>query len=392
MIRPRRPGYILVLTLVLCGLSFALLLVSSPGAPLFGFAREQAAHEAAWDAAASAQEAALAGLLDNADLPAPPTGSPTGTPALQDLRAVVPQDGAEVGEVRFTPAGGEPSSTSNVRGTTAVQGWGGRTVPPGFVHLVSLGRRGSADGEILEERQALVRPVLQYLYEDFNADGNGSTARQAWTPLSGVLGFRIQDGYLFLGNPQYQHNRVQYLRGGLDVWTDYDLEAHVAYYGNASFGLCFRTSDHFEGYMMELQPRIGLEKVQGLDFTVTGLISAGTETLPDPDIQQTSTDPLFMLDTDLTTRPVEWTFRVSVQGHQAWLSVRDPSTGLFRTVGTPFDLARFRDALVAKGYPPVFRAGQVGFWAQVDTGVGFTNVTVTKRGAPMLQLPAQWSR
>ncbi|HXE71338.1 MAG TPA: hypothetical protein VNO81_01655 [Candidatus Nitrosotenuis sp.] len=386
--RPRPPGYILLLVLVLCGISFALLLYSAPGSDLFRLAWERQEHQNRYEAAAAAQNAAISGLMYNPDLPAPPPGSDSQTPSLQSLQV----DLADVqGVLTFQP-GNPPYSTSNYGNQTAATGWGvprPRTVPAGQVHLVAVGRKGDRD-TMTALRQALVQPFYQYLYEDFNADGQGSQPRLPWTYLPGTSGHLIQDSYMFLGSPIYQHNKIQIAQTGLPIWQDFDLEAHVAYYGNTNFAFCFRLSPAFEGYMLQMQPRIGLEQVDGVDVTCTALISQGQDTIPYPQAEQYIDDPIFQPQVDLTEQPAEWTLRVSVQGTSVWLSARDPQSGEFRPMGQPFDLTQLSPKLQEEGYPALFTSGGIGFWSGIATCVGVTNVIVNKRGEAMIYIPAQW--
>ncbi len=108
-------------------------------------------------------------------------------------------------------AGAAPHSTTNVRGRSAVTGFGGREVPPGFVHLVATGY----DGPHTFVAEALICVTGELLYSDFESDHAG------WTESRGTQ-FTLVNGTYQVGGTS-PHTTVA---GSLN-WRDYHLEARA---------------------------------------------------------------------------------------------------------------------------------------------------------------------
>lgn len=383
--RVRARGYILLLTVGLCGVAFAILLASSPGQVLFRGMIDDYETERARDAAASTHEAAISGLMDNPNMPRPADDASSKTPDLQTISLTFPQDSA-TGSMTFKK-GNDPYSTGNYKSTTSTTGWDGRVVPPYQVHLVSVGKMEGRE----HRREALVRPFYEYLYEDFNADGQGSKPRLTWIHMVNNKGYLCTDSYMFLGSQQLGKNMIQLMQTGKDSWEDYSLEAHVAFYGNANFGFCFRTKASFDGYVMQINPEVGLEKITGMDFGVAPMFGG---VIPDKHggTMQNSQDPVITATGgDLTSAPAEWTLRVSVHDSTAQLAVYDKGTDTWTNIGTQFDLTALSNDLETEGFGSTFTSGGVGFWVEETTALGVTNVIVRKIGEAQIYIPSQWS-
>lgn len=102
-----------------------------------------------------AQQACQAGLSQAIyELNANPAWAPAAAPYTQSLTSA-----SSTFSLTFDPASTAiPYSTNNAAGAAAVTGYGGRTVPPGYVHLVALGDfRGTtvAEEAVLRERPSV---------------------------------------------------------------------------------------------------------------------------------------------------------------------------------------------------------------------------------------------
>lgn len=371
MRRPASRGYVLLLTLAMGSAVLALLFLVAPGSNLN---RLQLGRETQQQLAASARssvDAAMSALIYSPDFGGQSEGL-----------SWTPEANGRIGTLSFDSKKTASYSSNNFKGKKPVSGWDGRKIPAGQVHLVG--------GSSKLEHQALVQPFTQVLVEDFNKDGNGGESRLPWVFFPDTTGHLCQNQYMFLGSKTYRKNQAQWMMIAGPRWQDYDLDAHVAYYGNSSFGFSMRTQNGFEGYRLELQPKIGLQKVDGLDATVTAVIGAGQTELPYPTAAQALIDPLLTSSIDLSAQPVEWTFRMSVRGQQLSLSVWDPSKSEFHSLGVSWDLSKFSPALQAAGYPASFDFGGIGVWSQVDNGLGVANVVVRLEGSTLIRVQSRW--
>lgn len=370
----RRRGYVLFLTITLGSVILMLLIAVAPGSQLFRMQTQRERRLAAEDAARGTVDLACSALMYRPDFSANAT------------LAWAPQQPLESsGKMVFDARSPSAYSTSNVYGTDAVKGWDARMVPPLQLHLVGQGKAERT--EVVH--QAIVQPFQQVLMEDFSKDGRGTGARIDWKAFPNTSGFQILNHYMYLGSTEYQKNKAQWQMAPSDEWDDVDMQVHVAYYGNSNFGLSVRGNEGFECYRLELQPKIGMESIDGIDATVVGVIDAGTTSVPYPQAAQSLKDPLLTVSTDLTEQPAEWTFQVSIEGSQLWLSVWDPALKSFRRIGVPWDLTLLAQPLQAAGHAPTFDKGGVGVWCDFETGIGFTNVIVNRRKG-MMRVQSRW--
>ncbi|MBS2037550.1 hypothetical protein JST97_21360 [bacterium] len=362
----KRRAYVLLLTLILGGLILLLLISIAPGAELNRFQNEREQRSEQSLGGRSGVGAALSALLYRSDF------GLAGESITWRKKGLLTFDSKS--KLRY--------SLNNTVGQAPATGWSNRIVPVGQVHLV-----GQHEGLV---HQALVQPFSQVLVEDFNADGSNQTPRMQWLNYPGTSGFDCTRGYMFMGSPIYKHNQAQWLMVSGPLWTDYEMDVHVAYYGTTSFGFSLRTSDGFEGYRMTLQPMIAGQKVSGMDATVSAMVDAGRTEIPYPEADQHFDDPIFTVDQELTDQPAEWTFRVGISKDSMTLSVWDATQKKFKTLGTPWDLSKLSDDMVKAGYPKRFDSGGVGVSCQVATGVGFTNVVVNLTSSNMLRVHSRW--
>lgn len=143
--RPNRRGSILLLTLLLLGalLFFGVSLLNHYVADRTLQTRQEA-HALAEEAAKAGIDRALYELAHKADWHP------------DSLKVTLPHSHARF-ELSFAPTS-QPHSLNNVQSTTPAVAYDGRTVPPGMVHLVSIGRCEQAFHQ--EEALAEVRPGL----------------------------------------------------------------------------------------------------------------------------------------------------------------------------------------------------------------------------------------
>ena len=171
--KARRRGFILVLAMMVSAalFFFALMYVhlykAEQGLALQG------------ERTLAAREAACAGIsLAGLELKKNPAWS-TGLD-----NVALPASGATA-TVTFDTTRGLPYSTNNSQNTAAVTGWEGRTVPPGTIHLVGVGRLGP----VTQVDQALlVPPQSPYSFSLFGNNAGslgGSTLVDAYNSSNG---------------------------------------------------------------------------------------------------------------------------------------------------------------------------------------------------------------
>ena len=374
----KKQGYVLLITLMLCGIAFFLLLVSVSGTIDFSLQKEDMFRDYSLDAAYGTQDKSIAEIIYNphwhegyksGDLkfvdaksivvfhsPSPvpsPSSSPSGTPSHN--REIMGDDSKT------------PYSTNNSNSFSPAIGWNNRIIPAGFVHIVT----NSESSGIKEIRQALVNPYYQLFFEDFDADGKGSKARNKWNFMSKTKGYLIEDSYLFMGSTKIKKNIEEYATAGDEWWTDYDFISNIAYYGKNPFGLYFRCTD-FEGYGFLIIPEVSGEKVIGGVVQICKVTDGGK--VWDPFDSQNFTGKKNPFKSD--SLPALWYFKASVQDDEAWLTMAN-------NISTKkFDLAKSGN---------VIKKGSIGFFAERNgTEIGVTRIIVNKRGLAMITIPAQW--
>ncbi len=362
----KQRGYILMVTILLCGVVMALLLVLAPGVQFGNLQQGRENRLMDSQSARSGCAAVLSCLMYRPDFAEP---------------------------VQWTPSQGQKTSLTfdshvkdgyclnNFANNSTGTGWDQRVVPAGQVHLVATGG---------VRHQLLSQPFQQVLVEDFDGDGEGGGPRLNWVHYPKTSGWLCHNHYMFLGSPEFAKNQAQWMMVPAPLWRDYDLEVHVAYYGTSSFGFSLRTQDGFEGYRLELQPKIGMGRVNGVDATVSAMVGSGRTEIPYSKPAQSLDDPLLSPDVDLSDKPCVWTLRASVRGQQISLAVWDRGKGEFHPVGDPWDLTDFADNLKTAGYPVRFDSGGIGIWANTGTGIAFTNVVVKFNGNSLMRVPARW--
>lgn len=147
-----RPGSVLVMALLIVGALFFLALAATN---LF---RSEAALGAQAERAIKASAAATAGIEECLAIL---SQTPDWTTGLEGLQ---PQAGARYTVTFDRTRSDVPYSTNNSQGAGMVVGTGGRQVPPGGIHLVSVGR---FEGQTRQEEALLTAPGFPYGYGMF---------------------------------------------------------------------------------------------------------------------------------------------------------------------------------------------------------------------------------
>lgn len=159
-----RRGYLLPITLM----AAAALFLFAISFLKFVNAEAQAARHLVFSV--SARQAAVAGRTE-AMSKLQKDNAWTGTLDWTELK----EAGADY-YLTFDSKSGSPYSTSNVGSTQLKTGWNGTQVPPGFVHLVALGRCGP----VTQRSEALLSPPGSVILEENFESGPG-----LWTNLVG---------------------------------------------------------------------------------------------------------------------------------------------------------------------------------------------------------------
>lgn len=132
--------------------------------------------------------------------------------------------------VRFN---GSPNcrSASNYGGSQALLGWQGKSIPPGQVHLVSVGRSGQA----LQVEQMLVDPGRQLMLSTFSNGVDGWKACKGALKPVALLGNCVVGSRVSRVPPSEQWNHA-----GDPSWTDYTVDGEMTLTSGSGFGIFVR--------------------------------------------------------------------------------------------------------------------------------------------------------
>lgn len=388
----KEKAYILIITLAFGALVFYILLVSTVGLMDFSLLKQKMHKDYCLDGALGTQDFAIAEVIYNPswdhgfkkkDLDYPDTDTEmifwkkpdaTASPHPKTSPVSGKKDVAMKSAMTKpiptktpTPKPTIPYCTNNFGSFDPAVGWNDRNVPPGYVHIVT----NSKSERVKKVREALVNPYYLLFFEDFNANGKGTEARNEWNFMKGTKGYLIKDSFLFMGSPEPMKNMAEYATAGKDYWTDYDFISNLAYYGNDPFALYFRCKD-FEGYAFLISPLMSGNTIEGATVEICRVDSDG-ENWVGFDVS----DVLYAGNPfEADKIPAFWKLQVSVEDDKAWLCVNE------KVATKKFDLA--------KG-GKIIKSGYIGFWTEENgTEIGVTRVIVNKRGLAMITIPSQW--
>jgi hypothetical protein len=222
--RPLNRGYLLLLTIGLVGLLFAL------GLAVVQFAT----HHQQWvrkaESEALAREAARGGLHTAL---ARVAADPSWREGLDEIAV-----GAGTASLTFSGSNGVPASTAN-SGTSALQGDGGRTVPAGALHLICRGRSGASTAW----EEAIVAPPGLLYENDFSSNA------AEWTQS-------ILQPIVLAGHYVLSLNLELTAMTGADTWRDYEAEFQAQVTQGTGLGFLVRASgapSTPSGYLVDFQ-------------------------------------------------------------------------------------------------------------------------------------------
>ncbi len=135
-----------------------------------------------------------------------------------------------------------PYSTNNYAGTTTMTGWGGRSIPPGSAHLVSVGSYGNASST----RQLMVAVTNMLLLDTFDS------ADTQWTRVLGPASdFTVQNSCYIIGS-----NGEHRTFAGSTSWTDMIIEVKATLTQGNGYGIYFRSSNinSVNSYIFQYDP------------------------------------------------------------------------------------------------------------------------------------------
>lgn len=427
-------GYILVVTMIFCGLILFLLINTGMSKVQIQLLNDVIFAERALDACYALENAAIAEMMYD---PAWDKGFD---------REYFKDDMATAFMIfeknKKIPA--LPYSYNNYEGSKTTQGWDGREIPPGYANLVipAMAPDNSYDPKVNPFanhylRQSMVRIYREFFFEDFNKDGNGSEPRHTWTsacdpPLDPDHDIRdkvppvhYQDSYCYLGQKSpYWHD--VFIEAGETDWKNYEMEAIVAYYGCGAFGIYMHAAEPQNGYGVLFAPRAGEMDIpnnctlQGgsILFCYTKKIRTWTDYSPDQywepfdvDNSRISMDwysddtrhnPFMKEENETSGGDLlygMWKITLSASS----VKDGDKKTKIMKVSMTPIkvsgdasspDLEEMKDE---KWTSPEIKApddfcdkGLIGFYCEPGTLIAFTNVLVRKKGRPLVEIPAQW--
>ncbi|MGV8121561.1 MAG: hypothetical protein AB2L14_17515 [Candidatus Xenobiia bacterium LiM19] len=223
-----------------------------------------------------ADEAALAGIEDSLDQVRQNQAWNTGFNAVS-----LPRSGATY-TVTFNKAqNAVPWSTNNSSGSEAVAGWGGRTVPPNALHLVST---GAARNEKVT-RQVILQVSSSLFHDDFESvSGN-------WNQVMGE-NFEIKNGSYDIGRMGQSGGEHRTFAGNTD-WTDYVVETKATLKSpqnstSNGYGIYFRATNvkSVNAYIFQYDP--GYDNSRGGSFIFRKVIN-GAEQSPFARVLRNST-------------------------------------------------------------------------------------------------------
>lgn len=165
-----------------------------------------------------------------------------------------------------------PWSTNNSSGSAAVKGWGGRTVPPNALHLVST---GAARNEKVT-RQVILRVSSSLFHDDFESVSGD------WEQVMGPY-FEIKKGSYNIGRMGQSGGEHRTFAGDTG-WTDYVVEAKATLKSpqnsnSNGYGIYFRAANvkSVNAYIFQYDP--GYDSERGGSFIFRKVIN-GAEQSP----------------------------------------------------------------------------------------------------------------
>jgi len=234
----RRKGALLILAMLLLGalFFFAIVLVR------LYVAEKQLTLKA--EQAMIADEAAQAGINDALHELRQNQAWSAGFNAVQ-----LPQSGASYTVTFNTAQTAIPWSINNGTGTSAAAGWEGREVPPGAIHLVSIGTFRNSSSL----RQAIVA-IAGVLFNDHFDSGAG-----LWSQVMGTNFNVHQSNYNIgrMGQAAGEHRTF----AGNQEWTDMVIEVKARLgQGGPGYGIYFRSTGirNVNSYIFQYDPGAGV--------------------------------------------------------------------------------------------------------------------------------------
>ena len=386
--KDNKKGFILALVIILCGMTFFLLMFTSPTQANFFLIKESIMRQLTVDASYGNQDYSVAQLIYNPNW--------DNNYKELDINYVSSQ-----GKVRFKKKRDKNLdyySTNNYSSYDTATGWNGRKIPPGFVHVVS---RGSQD-KLRSTREAILNPYYLLYYEGFDQE-SGSAPKNHWYYKN--ASYSINNYFLFMGNLNPVNPTPEFVCTGDLRWQSYDFISNVAYYGKKEgsngFGMMFRYNGE-NGYGYLVVPRIDRETVIGADIFLSKITGDDWEPIGEPTAvvdgpKWSGHNPFYQ--EDYTSSPAYWCLRVSVEkrtvktkgGHEtekhySWFSV-----GKINKSTKAYTLTKVTDEVDLSTGGPITEKGAIGFFAEEEgTEIGISNVIVNKRGLAEVQVVSEW--
>ena len=339
-----------------------------------------------------------------------------------------------------------PYSYNNFDGRNNINGWDGRTIPPGYVNMVIPAMSPDSSEKLTQInfkannylRQSMVHLYRDFFFEDFNKDGDGKSPRHEWTqtcdpPLhpdrfgnDTVAPVHYKDSFCYMGQKKRYWHDI-FVEAGKEEWQDYDMEAVVAYYGYGSFGMYINAEKPQEGYGVLFAPRAGDPGIPGnytlqggsILFCYTKKIRTWTKYSPDPywepfdvDNSRVSMDWYsnnsrhnpFMKEENKTRCPdVLYAMWKIILSSSKIKDDEGKEKQVMQVTLIPIEVSGNKDDLDLKlredqkwtsdeiAIPDdVSKKGKAGIYCEPNTMIAVTNIKLKKKGEPLVSIPASW--